>query len=89
MIADKLERPKQLIHRSYMFLSEINNKQYHFDRINVEVEALKNVTKAQLYDFYKVYFQYSKIQIVTYLFQAFFECIYIFRLGYFSYFITK
>lgn len=56
VITDKLERPKQLIGRSYMYLSEINNQQYHFDRTNVEVEALKNVTKAQLYDFYKVLF---------------------------------
>lgn len=37
-----------------MYRSEILAQQYHFDRVNVEVKALKLISKKQLYDFYKV-----------------------------------
>ncbi|XP_077297928.1 insulin-degrading enzyme-like [Arctopsyche grandis] len=53
LIAEKLERPKKMLDRSYIFISEILSQQYHFDRVNVDVKVLQEVTKKQLYDFYK------------------------------------
>lgn len=54
LIAEKLERPKKMLDRSYIFRSEILAQQYQFDRVNGDVKVLQEVTKNQLYNFYKV-----------------------------------
>ncbi|XP_077297862.1 insulin-degrading enzyme-like [Arctopsyche grandis] len=53
LIAQKLKRPKMMLGRSNKFWSEISSQQYHFDRENVEVKALRDVTKNQLHNLYK------------------------------------
>ncbi|XP_077297857.1 insulin-degrading enzyme-like isoform X2 [Arctopsyche grandis] len=53
LIAQKLKRPKTMLSRSCIFRSEILAQQYHFDRVNVEVKALRDVSKNQLHNFYK------------------------------------
>ncbi|XP_077297040.1 insulin-degrading enzyme-like [Arctopsyche grandis] len=53
LIAEKLKRPEMMLGRSDKFWTEIESQQYHFDRENVEVKALRDVTKNQLYNVYK------------------------------------
>ncbi|XP_077296687.1 insulin-degrading enzyme-like [Arctopsyche grandis] len=53
LIAEILERPKNMMARSNILRSEILAQQYHFDRVNVEVKAMREITKNQLYHFYK------------------------------------
>lgn len=54
LVTKRLEKPKQLISFSRQLWSEIDSKQYHFNRDEVEVEALKKLTKDDLYAFFKV-----------------------------------
>lgn len=49
----RLEKPKTLNHQCCKFWSEIKSDQYHFDRDNVEVEALRKIKKKELMKFYE------------------------------------
>lgn len=55
LTAQKLEKPKRLSTLFNKFLNEISLQQYHFDRAEKEVAILRNVTKAELFDYYKSY----------------------------------
>lgn len=48
----KLEKPKRMATRTYMYWSEISSKQFNFDRVDVEVEELRRLTKQDILDFY-------------------------------------
>nr|XP_022903817.1 insulin-degrading enzyme [Onthophagus taurus] len=54
LAVQRLEKPKQLSSQSYVYWTEINMQQYHFDRVNVEVAYLRNITKNDICDFYKM-----------------------------------
>ena len=54
LITHKLERPKQLIAFSKKLWSEIECKEYNFDRDEIEVQAIKTITKERIIDFLKV-----------------------------------
>jgi len=53
LAVQKLEKPKRLSVESWRFWSEIRNKQYHFKRSDVEVEALRKLTKDDVITFYR------------------------------------
>ncbi|XP_008554389.2 insulin-degrading enzyme isoform X1 [Microplitis demolitor] len=48
----RLEKPKKMTTLSAIFWSEITNRQYNFDRANIEVAYLRTITKSQILDFY-------------------------------------
>lgn len=50
--AQRLEKPKKLAGLSSRFWLEITTQQYNFDRVNIEVEYLKSVTKEMVLQFY-------------------------------------
>ncbi len=54
LITAKLEKPKQLIAFSRKLWHEIDTKQYNFNRDEIEVNAIKNITKDDIIDFFKV-----------------------------------
>lgn len=66
LIAQKLKRPKMMLSRSFLFRSEILTQQYHFDRVNVEVKALREVSKNQLHNFYRVRLHYNHMYFILY-----------------------
>lgn len=49
----RLEKPKRLAVQNAKFWSEIISQQYNFDRDNVEVAHLRELTRDDLYKFYK------------------------------------
>merc|ERR1711962_872943 len=49
----RLEKPKKLAHLTATWWVEITSNQYHFDRDQVEVAHLKQLTKQNIIDFYK------------------------------------
>lgn len=49
------EKPKQLSHRAVRYWSEITTGQYFFDRDDVEVEELMQITHQQLLEFFASY----------------------------------
>lgn len=50
----KLLKPLTLTDQFWQFFSEITNQQYHFNRSAVEANVLKNITRGEVVDFYKV-----------------------------------
>lgn len=46
------EKPKQLSHRAVRYWSEITTGQYFFDRDDVEVDELMQITHQELVDFF-------------------------------------
>ena len=54
LITHKLEKPKQLIAFSKKVWNEIYSKQYNFNRDEIEVKAIKELTKQDIIDFLKV-----------------------------------
>lgn len=50
----KLEKPKTVYSQFNLFYNEIALSQYHFERSEVEVEILRNITKDELFECYKV-----------------------------------
>lgn len=67
LITKKLEKPKQLIAFSRRLWNEILSKQYNFDRNDIEVNAIKKLTKQDMIVFFKV----LKIFLYRYLFMIF------------------
>lgn len=51
----RLEKPKQLMTYARKLFDEINLKQYHFKRDEVEVEALSKLSKADVISFFLRY----------------------------------
>lgn len=64
----RLEKPKKMTTLSAIFWSEITNRQYNFDRANIEVAYLRTITKSQILDFYNVSFLFSFITNHTLLY---------------------
>lgn len=50
----KLEKPKTVNSQFSLFYSEIALSQYHFDRSKAEVDILRNITKDELLECYRV-----------------------------------
>ncbi len=48
----RLEKPKKLSSRTAKFWGEIVSRHYNFDRDNIEVEELRQITKKDVLDFY-------------------------------------
>jgi len=55
LITKKLEKPKQLIAFSKKLWFEIDNKQYNFERDDIEAQAIKNLTKDAVIAFFKTH----------------------------------
>lgn len=53
LITHKLEKPKQLIAYSKKLWNEIECKQYNFNRDQIEVNAIKKLTKEDIIAFFK------------------------------------
>jgi len=49
-----LEKPKGLLHQADVYLLEIDTQDYNFNRAQIEVEALKLITKDDIIKFYNV-----------------------------------
>lgn len=56
------EKPKQLSHRAVRYWSEITTGQYFFDRDDVEVEELMQITHQELLDFFESHVFYQSPQ---------------------------
>jgi len=54
LITKKLEKPKQLLAFSRKLFGEIATDRYNFNRDEIEVQALKSLTKDDIFVFYKV-----------------------------------
>lgn len=54
LVAARLEKPNMLQGLASKFWSEITSQYYEFDRDNVEVDALKTITKQDLCEFFEV-----------------------------------
>ena len=50
---DRLEKPRNMYDENGYWMSEINAGTYHFNRDEVEVKQLRNLTKDDLYNFYR------------------------------------
>lgn len=50
----KLEKPKTVYSQFNIFYNEIALSQYHFERSEAEVDILRNITKDELLECYKV-----------------------------------
>lgn len=50
----KLPKSLTLADQFWQFFKEIANQQYHFNRSNVEMSLLKNITHDEVLTFYKV-----------------------------------
>lgn len=59
----KLEEPKRMSKQCEIFWNEITSHQYHFDRENDEVEALRALTKTDLKAFFNVRFLYFFLSV--------------------------
>ncbi|XP_051169060.1 insulin-degrading enzyme-like [Leptopilina boulardi] len=58
LIINKIsKKPKSMVEMSAAFWNEIFSKTYSFDRTNMEIECLKNITKEQILQFYEDYTQ--------------------------------
>lgn len=57
----KLEKPKQLAKLTNRFWGEISSRHYNFDRVEMEVEYLSTLKKADVLDFYKVRISNSRL----------------------------
>ena len=53
LILTKLEEPKKMSKQCDIYWNEIASHQYQFEREQIEVNELRKITKAELYDFYK------------------------------------
>merc|ERR1712168_577281 len=53
LAVQKLEKPKRLSAETWRFWSEIRKKQYHFNRNDMDVEALRKLTKDDVISFYR------------------------------------
>ena len=51
----KLEKPKKLSTRHDKIWNEIYNQRYNFNRVDIEVEALENLTRDDILEFYDKY----------------------------------
>ena len=49
-----LEKPKMLSTQSGKYWNEITTQQYNFDRANIEVAYLKNITRNQIVQLFEV-----------------------------------
>ena len=59
----RLEKPKQLTHRAVRYWSEITTGQYFFDRDDLEVEELMQITHQELLDFFMTHvFHHSPLR---------------------------
>lgn len=56
------EKPKQLSHRAVRYWSEITTGQYFFDRDDIEVEELMQITHQELLDFFESYVFHHSVQ---------------------------
>ena len=56
VITRRLEKPKNLIDNSYRLWSEISSKEYDFNRDEIEVKAIKELTKQDIIAFFEVIF---------------------------------
>lgn len=51
-----LEKPKGLMKQAAVYQLEIDTQDYNFNRAQIEVEALKKITKNDIVEFYQVSF---------------------------------
>ena len=54
LAVQKLEKPKMMGTLSAIFWNEIATQLYNFDRANIEVAYLREITKDQILKFYEV-----------------------------------
>lgn len=54
LVVKKLEKPKTVNSQFSLFYNEIALQQYHFERSEAEVEILRNITKDELLECYRV-----------------------------------
>ena len=54
LITRRLEKPKQLVEYTKKLWCEISAKDYNFNRDEIEVKAIKELTKQDIIDFLKV-----------------------------------
>ncbi|CAG2173670.1 unnamed protein product [Oppiella nova] len=59
LIARRLEKPKQLLEYSYRLWSEISSKMYDFNRDEIEVKAIKELTKQDIIAFFERHLSHS------------------------------
>ena len=55
LIDKRLEKPKKLSSRAGRFWNEIVCQQYNFDRDDIETEAMKEITKTDILNFFDTY----------------------------------
>ena len=55
LIDKRLEKPKNLLSRAGKYWDEIICQQYHFNRDEIETEAMKGISKNDILDFYDTY----------------------------------
>ncbi|CAG2168148.1 unnamed protein product [Oppiella nova] len=59
VITRRLEKPKNLIDNSYRLWSEISSKEYDFNRDEIEVKAIKELTKQDIIAFFERHLSHS------------------------------
>ncbi|CAG2174735.1 unnamed protein product, partial [Oppiella nova] len=59
LIARRLEKPKQLLEYSHRLWSEISSKEYDFNRDEIEVKAIKELTKQDIIAFFERHLSHS------------------------------
>ncbi|CAG8782773.1 45453_t:CDS:10 [Gigaspora margarita] len=68
LISKKLEKPKNLSEESYRHWYHICSGYYEFNKVEIDVSNIRNITKAELLEFYKTYIHpcssvYKKLSI--------------------------